>query len=291
MVETDEGQRAARPIFARDAVFASMLVIALPASIFSDQLVTDCTGPVHREIVDASTYPWSAIGKVGNRVEVCTGVVIGPNQWLTAAHCLYNKRASRFVAAGSVHFLLGYARGEYRVHRVASRYMIPPTFDPTKVTTFHDDWAILYTNEPFPSDVKPLRLTSETPPLGKVVKTGGYAAERLHMMTADQHCRVKAISSNGKLISHDCVVHHGDSGGPLLSADGDDKGLILGINVLGHSRLEELQDQSREGGVAVSAATITEFLASQVVGSIESEGIGKGLSTRLTMDSLRSPTR
>ena len=62
MVETDEGQRAARPNFARNAMFASVLVIALPASIFSDQLVTDCTGPVHREIVDASTYPWSAIG-------------------------------------------------------------------------------------------------------------------------------------------------------------------------------------------------------------------------------------
>jgi protease YdgD len=143
--------------------------------------------------------------------------------------------------------------------------MIPPTFE---ITTLRDDLAILYVNEPFPSEVKPLSLASETPPLERAVKIGGYTAERSHMMTADQHCRIKAIFSDLKLIAHDCVVHHGDSGAPLLSADGDDEGLILGINVSAYSKLFELEDQSREGGLAVPAAGITEFLASRVVGSI-----------------------
>lgn len=268
------GQPAARASFAREGILASVLVIAVPAAISVSMLVP------HLEIVDANTYPWSSIGKVGNRVELCTGVVVGTNQFLTAAHCVYNKAAGRFVSAESVHFLLGYVRGEYRVHRVASRYTIPPTFEPGKITTLRDDWAILYVSEPFPSEVRPLPLASETPPPGRAVKTGGYAAERLHMMTADQHCRIKAISSDRKLIAHDCVVHHGYSGAPLLSAGGDDEGLILGINVTGYSRLVELQDQSREGGLAVSAAGITEFLASQVVGSIENEKFSKGLNAR-----------
>ena len=69
-----------------------------------------------------------------------------------------------------------------------------------------------------------------------------------------------------KLIVHDCVTHHGDSRGPLLSAD--EEGLILGINVLGHPLLVELEEQSKEGGVAVLAAKISEFLASQPVVSI-----------------------
>jgi protease YdgD len=248
--------------FARGAILASVFVIAVPAFISVSMLVP------HREIVEANTYPWSSVGKIGTSVQACTGVVVGANQFLTAAHCVYNKAAGRFVSAESVHFLLGYARGEYRVHRVASRYTIPPAFEPTKITSLQDDWAILYVSDSFPLEVRPLPLASETPPPGTVVKTGGYAAERLHMMTADRNCRIRAIFSDQKLVAHDCVVHHGDSGAPLLSAEGDDEGLILGINVTGYSRLVELEDQSKEGGLAVSAAGITEFLASRVVGSI-----------------------
>ena len=254
------GPRAALASFARKVTLASVLVIAVPPFISVNVLAS------HREIVDTNTYPWSSIGKVGARLGSCTGVVVGSNHFLTAAHCLYNKAAGRFVSAESVHLLLGYAKGEYRVRRLASRYTIPPTFEPTlepaKIATLHDDWAILYVSEPFPSEVRPLSLASETAPPRRAVKTGGYAAERAHMMTADQHCRVKAISPDRKLIAHDCVVHHGDSGSPLLDADGDDEGLILGLNVTGYSKLVELQDQSRQGGLTVSTVNIMEFLSS-----------------------------
>ena len=167
----------------------------------------------------------------------------------------------------SINFFLGYARGEYRVHRVASRYAVPPTFMPLKIDAAGGDFAIVYTDDPFPPDIRPLRLATAIPPLPAPVKTGGYPLERPHMMTADRHCQVREISTDQKSMLHDCVAHHGDSGGPLLSTD--DEGLILGVNVLGHPLLVELQEQSKEGGMAVSAATISEFLASQPAVGLE----------------------
>jgi protease YdgD len=222
--------------------------------------------------VDINLYPWSSIGKIGitslTTGHFCSGAVIGPNEFLTAGHCVYNQLTGRFFPAGSVHFLLGYAQGEYRAYRVASRYIVPPAYTPSKLDAAGDDWAVIYIEDPFPSGVRPLRLGIELPLLGTLVKTGGYPAERQHMMTADKHCRVRAISFDGKLITHDCIVHHGDSGGPLLSANEEDEGLILGFNVLAYSPMVELEEQSKEGAVALSAASITQFLASRVVGSL-----------------------
>jgi protease YdgD len=210
----------------------------------------------HREIVDVNHHPWSSVGKVSAGLQ-CTGAVIEPNQFLTAAHCLYNERTRRFLPAGSIHFFLGYARGQYGVHRIASKYTVPPTFDPTKLTELPlaraDDWAVLYVSEPFPSHIKPLRLTSSKPSAGEAVKSGGYARERLHMMTADKHCRIKLTSGDGKLIAHDCAIQPGDSGGALLSNENDnDEALIVGINV----GVPKNPKASRPGGMAVSAASI-----------------------------------
>jgi len=225
--------------------------------------------------VDITIYPWSSIGKIGIASltvrYACSGAVIGSNEFLTAAHCLYNVTTKRFFPAGSIHFLLGYARGEYRAHRIASRYTIPPAFDPSQYSYPPDseklligaryDWAIVFVNEPFPTDVMPLRLATATPSPGTAVEIAGYPIERPHMITADPHCRVVEISSDKKLITHDCVTHQGDSGGPLLSRD--DEGLILGVNVLvSNLKRVDFREQSKKWGAAVSAANISEFLAS-----------------------------
>jgi protease YdgD len=161
--------------------------------------------------------------------------VISANQFLTAAHCLYNRAAHRFISAQYIHFLLGYVKTQNRVHKIASKYTIPPAFDPAKLETTTaaraDDWAVLYVNEPFLPDTKPLRMTSIAPTAGTAVKSAGYAQERLYMMTADHHCRIAAVSADRRLLLHDCVIEPGDSGGPLLSGNGDEEALIVGINV------------------------------------------------------------
>jgi hypothetical protein len=252
---TNDNQLIASPRFGRSAIFASV-IIAIPVLTSVGLLAAgNIDLKPHREIVDIHKYPWSPIGKIGimgySSGQLCTGAVIGPNVFLTAAHCLYNKPTGGFMPARGIHILIGYEKGEYRAHRVASHYTIPPALDKSAFTHLRPgpkklwaaasyDWAIVYTSEPFPSDVRPLRLASTIPSLGTAVMIGGYPIER------------------------NCVTHHGDSGGVLLSAD--DQGLIFGVNSLAYDLRVELREQSKEGGVAVSAASITEFLGSQVVG-------------------------
>jgi hypothetical protein len=148
------------------AILPSVLFVAIPALYFMNVLVTDTRS--HREIVDVNTFPWSSIGKIANSAGGnCTAAVIGPSQFLTAAHCLYNKRAGRFVSGESINILLGYAKGDYRVHRISSKYTVPPAFDPTVTRVHPEDWIVLYTSEPFPQDIRPLRMASATPSTGR----------------------------------------------------------------------------------------------------------------------------
>ena len=141
-----------------------------------------------RRVVDINTYPWSSIGKIGiSAISVrstCTASVIGPQQILTAAHCLYLKRTAHFVSASEIHFLLGYEKGQYRAHRVGSRYVTSPNFNFAKMETAGEDWAVVYVDEPFPSDTRPLRLAAVRPMPGAKVQTAGYPDDKAHMMTA-----------------------------------------------------------------------------------------------------------
>ena len=147
----------------QDRPYERLLHTTLTASLILAAMVeTVIGGPSD---VDINIYPWSSIGKVAvasmSIRYACSGAVIGSSECLTAAHCLYNDTTKRFFPASSIHFLLGYTRGEYRAHRIASRYSYPPDREKLLIGARYD-WAIVYVNEPFPTDVMPLRLATCT---------------------------------------------------------------------------------------------------------------------------------
>ena len=177
----------------------------------------------HHAVVDADRYPWSAVGKLFNSIGgACTAVAVAPDKVLTAAHCLYAFRTHRFLQADSIHFLLGYARGDYRVHARVASFAIGPGYDPADETrTAAADWAVLTLAEPLPPAVRPLALAEAVPAPGTGIEIGGFAQDRAYLMTADVDCRLLGPSAGTPVLGHDCTIAHGDSGAPLLVAARD----------------------------------------------------------------------
>ncbi len=217
------------------ASVASPAVAGPPASptIPSASTARDAGPGRHHAIVDADAYPWSAVGKLFNSIGgACTAAVIAPDKVLTAAHCLYAFRTRRFLEADAIHFLLGYARGDYRIHARVAAYSIGPGYDPAdEALTAGSDWAVLTLAEPLPVVVRPIAVAQSVPPAGAAIEIGGFAQDRAYLMTADTRCRLTSPIVGGRLLSHDCEIQHGDSGAPLLVASLNGTVQAVGVTV------------------------------------------------------------
>jgi hypothetical protein len=101
------------------------------------------------------------------------------------------------------------------------------------------------------------------------LKTGGYDFPRVRVMTADKRCRIIEISVDKKRFTNDCAISPGDSGGPLLGGTGVEEDLIWGVNSLAIRANAGTDKLPKESGVAVAAASITDFLATHAAGIVE----------------------
>jgi protease YdgD len=187
--------------------------------------------------VDTDDYPWSSIGKLYNGASgACTGVVVSQTEVVTAAHCLYNRRNGVLLQATSLHFLIGYSRGEYREDLRISKFVIGPDYKPDLTdASERDDWAILTLAHPPAREIKPLSLADNAPSIGSRVMVAGFGQPQQFIMTADTDCEVSEILANGLLI-HDCATMPGDSGAPLIRSNGD-VSEVVGVNVASAERI------------------------------------------------------
>lgn len=211
-------------------------------------------GQDNREIVEGNQYPWRAIGRVNNGGRsFCTGVLIGPQKVLTAAHCLHAHGSRRGMAnLKDIHFLAGYTRGSYLAHSQAiaiDRSTNRGVREETK-----DDWAIITLADPIGKKIGFIRLETfgeaawaDDRRNGKRYAQAGYSHDRAHILTRHINCGIHAFLKDGQAFAHQCDATNGDSGSPILVRRGEEY-RIVGLHVA--------SARNQRFGVAITAARI-----------------------------------
>ncbi|MCV6624687.1 MAG: trypsin-like serine protease, partial [Cellvibrionaceae bacterium] len=212
--------------------------------------------PKQRKVVDSSRWPWRAVGQINvgaNRF--CSGVLVGPDQVLTVAHCIWDKNAKRWHKPANIHFVAGYSRGNYQAYSRIKQVQASGGFHSSKevdLSTVHRDWALLRLEKPIGGSIGFLPMISNPRQIAKgaTLALAGYRQDRSEVLTVERDCKLLAHNQHQGVFDHSCKVREGDSGGPLLSKQGD-TWQVMGIQSL------EARSKNRVWGIALTANSQT----------------------------------
>ncbi|NIA68870.1 trypsin-like serine protease [Pelagibius litoralis] len=153
-----------------------------------------------RFFADAHEYPWSTLGRVNLAGRgFCNGILIGPQQVLTQAQCLYASREGRWWTPQELHFIAAYQKDRFLADSKVTRFTTAPGYNPAggiSLANLTNNWAVMELSQPIGLKTGWLGLQWNDAPLkaeeargAAVFLRAGYRADWPHAISLYFGCK------------------------------------------------------------------------------------------------------
>lgn len=213
-----------------------------------------------RVALDSASWPWQAIGRVNqpDAAAYCTGTLVSQDTVLTAAHCVFDHKAARWLQPEELVFVAGLRRDEDAGFATGRHILRSEQGEPRpNMENIAHDWAIIQLNHSLsiqPIKVEPLANVTPLQLNGLHLETAGYAKDRPYLLSLDDGCNIKSATNNNQILITDCDSTNGDSGAPLLLREGKN------IRVVGVFSASTVAGSITPGSFAVNASVFAPLL-------------------------------
>ena len=197
-------------------------------------------GKDQRIPMNSSKYPWSAIGRIEipidqKTLKICTGSLIGMHLVVTNAHCVLDEKTNQ-ITTTKIRFRPNLIDGEAPAEAFATKVILG-TNDPQGDRG--NDWAFLILDRPLGETYGWLKFSitdfADLDSIKGEINLAGYSSDFPKENPANtagvhQGCSIRGFGSLPSVITHDCDMMAGASGGPIFAIFPDGSAVIIALN-------------------------------------------------------------